>query len=274
MNGINIFYEHIFEACMQRGVSLEKALLAARSFGIDGLECEHWRLEDRSAMSLFESCGMKVSSVYMSFDFPHEEENLSEKKYCQLFETAAYFGADKVLAIPGFVCRGEDISRVSEKISRILGKMCRRAGEYNITVTVEDFDDCSAPYSTIKGLEYLLENTEGLKFTFDTGNFAYSLESAEEAYGRLKPYIAHVHLKDRSYESSRGTPDGTNAKADLSGRLMYSCEAGEGCIGIESIVKKLVSDGYSGSFSIEHFGACDQLEYMKRSAENIRNYLR
>lgn len=273
MNGINIFYEHIFEACEQRSISVEKALLAAKSFGIDGLECDCWRLEDRNTMSLFESCGMKVSSVYMCFDFPHEEENISEKKYCGLLETAAYFGADKVLAVPGFAHKGEDAARISEKISRTLGKMCRRAGEYNITVTVEDFDDCAAPYSTIKGLEFFLENTEGLKFTFDTGNFAYSLESAEKAYGRLKPYIAHVHLKDRSYDLSRGNPDGTNAKADLSGKLMYPCEVGEGHIGIEGLVKKLISDGYSGSFSIEHFGACDQLEYMKRSAENIRKYL-
>ena len=41
-------------------------------------------------------------------------------------------------------------------------------------------------------------------------------------------------------------------------------------IGIEKLLKKLVADGYSGRFAIEHFGAVDQAEYMKKSAENIR----
>lgn len=271
MKRLNIFYEHIHEICSQRQMSLEKALLAAKDCGIDGLECDIMRLKGSETLSLFDSCAMTVSSVYQTFDFPHEDEKLSEKKYCSLLETAAYFGADKVLAIPGFVRRGEDISAVSEKISRVLSKMCRRAKEYSVTVTLEDFDDCAAPYSTAKGLEYFLENTDGLKLTFDTGNFAYSLENAQNAYDMLKKHIIHVHLKDRSFDMRDSSPD--SAKEDLSGRKMYPCETGNGFIGIEKLVKRLLSDGYPGSFSIEHFGAPDQLEYMKRSSENIRKYI-
>ena len=114
-----------------------------------------------------------------------------------------------------------------------------------------------------------MENVPKLRFTFDTGNFAYSLENAEDAYIKLRKYVHHVHLKDRSWDSRRADPDNTNGQADLSGKIMYPCESGNGFIGIAGIVKKLLTDGYSGSFSVEHFGAADQLVYMKRSAENI-----
>lgn len=69
-------------------------------------------------------------------------------------------------------------------------------------------------------------------------------------------------------------PDGSNAKADISGELMYPCECGGGYVGVESLVKQIVADGYTGGFSAEHFGAADQLDYMRRSAENITEWLR
>lgn len=36
------------------------------------------------------------------------------------------------------------------------------------------------PCSTAMGLWFFLQNVEGLGFTFDTGNFAYSLEDASD----------------------------------------------------------------------------------------------
>ena len=107
--------------------------------------------------------------------------------------------------------------------------------------------------------------SEGLRWTFDTGNFAYVREDPAEAYARLRKYLAHVHVKDRSHDASRGLPDGSNAKADISGELMYPCECGGGYVGAEFLVKRLAA---------EHFGAADQLDYMRRSAENITEWLR
>lgn len=42
---------------------------------------------------------------------------------------------------------------------------------------------------------------------------------------------------------------------------------------MEGLVKRLLADGYAGEFSVEHFGAADQLEYMRRSAENVRRWI-
>lgn len=48
-----------------------------------------------------------------------------------------------------------------------------------------------------------------LKFTLDTGNFAYSDEDAVQAYEVLKDYIVHVHCKDRNVDPALTGSTGT-----------------------------------------------------------------
>ncbi len=274
MNRLNIFLEHIYEACAQRGITPERMLLEAHGMGYSGLECDLWRLSDRENIrALFDSCGMRAASVYAFYDLAHEiPENSLEKTLAHL-ETAAYFGAEKVLVVPGFIQPGDDREEFLRRTCEQLSVMCRRAEAYGITVTLEDFDDCNSPCCKASLLERLLSETDGLGFTFDTGNFAYMLENTAQAYERLKPYIAHVHLKDRSRDTSRSNSDRSNAKDDISGAEMFPCEVGSGYIGVEALVKKLISDGYTGDFSVEHFGAVDQTLYMKKSAGNVKKWL-
>ncbi|MBP0957744.1 MAG: sugar phosphate isomerase/epimerase [Oscillospiraceae bacterium] len=267
---LNIFLEHIYEGAEQQSITPEIMLTYAKEAGYDGLECDLWRLSEKSeTKKLFDSTGLTVSSVYNMYDLGHEDISLSKEKIHSHLETAAYFGAKTVLAVAGFIAPEDNFDAIRGKMAETLCYMCEAAKQYGITVTLEDFDDNAAPYSTSDGLLWFMENVKGLSFTFDTGNFAYSLENAEDAYIKLRKYISHVHLKDRSRDRSRANTENTNGKPDLSGRVMYPCEAGNGYIGIEGLVKKLLNDDYKGSLSIEHFGANDQLMYMKKSAENV-----
>lgn len=272
---LNIFLEHIFEGAEQQSITPEKMLQKAREAGYEGLECDLWRLSDKAeTKKLFDACGLSVSSVYNMYDMGHEEFSLSKEKIHTHLETAAYFGAKTVLAVAGFINPEDNFDAVRGRMAEALSFMCEAAVQYGITVTLEDFDDIAAPYSDSDGLLWFMENVKGLGFTFDTGNFAYSLENAEDAYVKLKKYISHVHLKDRSRDRSRANAENTNGKPDLSGRIMYPCEVGNGYIGIEGLVKKLLNDDYIGSLSIEHFGANDQLLYMQKSAENIQRIIK
>lgn len=274
MNRINIFLEHIYEACAQRGIPLDQMLCEAHEMGYSGLECDLWRLSaGAETKALFERCGMKAASIYSWYDFPHDAESQSLEKMKAHLETAELFGADKIMAIPGFFQPGDDRDCVFDRCAEQLQKLTELAAERGITVTVEDFDDLNSPCCNIAGLSRLFEGAPGLRFTFDTGNFAYVRESAAEACKLLRGRISHVHLKDRSRDSSRADRDGKNAKADISGEIMYPCETGGGYIGIEPLVKELARSGYSGDFSVEHFGAVDQTEYMRRSAENVKRWL-
>jgi sugar phosphate isomerase/epimerase len=284
-----------------------KVLKYASDLGISGLECDFFRLWDEakgepillrantnepesesqtlkyfvnednadavSLKSLFNKAGLSVASIYRTFDFGHALREESLRQIDEVLKCAKLYGADKILAIPGFINEDDDGESVISKMTELLKLFVERAGKLGIRVTLEDFDLNTAPYSTISGLKCFFENVPGLGYTFDTGNFAYSLEDELEAYSALKSYICHVHLKDRSWDDSRADEKASNAKANLSGRLMYPCEVGGGFIKIRECLELLKKDGYAGSFSIEHFGAVNQPEYMKKSVMNLKDML-
>ncbi len=267
---LSVFYEHIFEAAQQSGKSVEWVLQYAKSCGVDLLECDLWRLSDREEqLALLRRCGMGVSCIYSHFDFLHDSAESSERKGRELLSAAQYFGVERVLCLPGLYSGAQDRESETAQFIGGLSRLCDMARDYGVTVTVEDFDDINSPCCRMQDIRRLLDGCEGLRYTFDTGNFRYCLEDAEKAYALLHASVAHVHLKDRSYDPARSNADGTNGKPDISGEIMYPAEVCGGVIGAERLIKRLLSDGYDGVFAIEHFGAADQLAYMKKSAESI-----
>lgn len=274
MNRLNIFLEHIYEACSQNDITLQEMLLQAHDMGYSGLECDLWRLDNRTLRSLFSGCGMTAASVYGHYDLAHDAPEVTREKALRHLEASAYFGADKILVIPGFIAPDDDRNAFFDRTCARLSEICALARTYGVTVTVEDFDDVNSPCCDIAGLMRLLSGSDGLCWTFDTGNFAYVNEDPAEACGKLGKYLAHVHIKDRSRDIARADSDRSNVKADISGEMMYPCECGAGYVGTEALVKKLLAGGYAGDFSAEHFGAVDQREYMRRSAENILRWIK
>ncbi|MBR4223540.1 MAG: sugar phosphate isomerase/epimerase [Oscillospiraceae bacterium] len=253
---INVFYEHIAEGCIQRGITVEEGLRTARSYGIEGLECDLWRLTDRILKTVLDDNGMQVRSVYHMFDTKGEPVDTIKGDLLSLLDTAAFYGADKVLIVPGL-----DMDR--EYAARMLSVICASAEGYGIKAMIEDYDDIRSPCCRSDDIAYLLERAPSLGFAFDTGNFAYCGEDELVAFGRFSDRIVHVHLKDRSRIPS-GDP-----KTDVSGRDMWPCAVGDGYIHIREILGKLSSLGYKGDFSIEHFGSNDHFLHMQRSADML-----
>ncbi|MCM1579219.1 MAG: sugar phosphate isomerase/epimerase [Ruminococcus sp.] len=264
-----IFFEHIIEGAEQMGIPLQAALEKVRPMGYEALECDLWRLADRQMKITFDDSGLSVVSLYHTYDFPHETSLSAREKYLSHLETAAFYGAGKILCVPGFIERGDSEEDCMKRTAERLSEMCAEAAGYNITVTIEDYDDINSPCCTVSRIDFLLKNVPPLMFTFDTGNFAYALEDVRAACERFFPRIAHVHLKDRLH-SNMPLP---NPKADLSGENMYPCAAGEGYIGIADIVRQLRSKGYKGDCSVEHFGAADQFKTMENSLKNLNSFL-
>lgn len=163
MHRLNIFLEHIYEAAQQRGTTFESMLSEARKMGYTGLECDLWRLSDCvNVRNLFESCGLNVASIYSMYDFLRDTPEKSLDGMKRHLETAAYFGAEKVLAIPGFFQPGDDREAGFAKFAEQLSVMCELAAEYGIMVTLEDFDDSASPCCDTQGLERLMRSVQGL----------------------------------------------------------------------------------------------------------------
>ncbi len=288
---ISVFFDHAREAAEQTGMDLTEVLRSVRGFGITALECSlESLLEDvEGRKELFRSSDLQVSSVYAVVDFVNAQS--AEAGYA-LVDTAAEFGADKVLIVPGFVpvegsktevsLKGEnavDIDREClrkatkkigtsqmKNIAKNLNELCAYAAKKGIVVTMEDYDDASAPFASDVQLKWFLENVPELYICFDTGNFMYADVDELAAFELLKDRIRHVHLKDRSLEVHAGeTP-----KETVTGKMMYASPVGKGCIHMEEVIDGLKKIGYDDTLAIEHFGAMDQLRFMRESAAWIR----
>jgi L-ribulose-5-phosphate 3-epimerase len=101
--------------------------------------------------------------------------------------------------------------------------------------------DPATAANTSQKLEVLLKKIAGprIKAVWDPGNNLY-VPGAEkpypDGYERLKPYIAHIHIKDIGY-----LPDGKPT----------ACAIGTGAVDYAQIFKRLTDEGYQEWLSLE-----------------------
>lgn len=114
---------------------------------------------------------------------------------------------------------------------------------------------------TIDGMQSILdalghENTVGINL--DTGNSWLGGGDPLDFVKTFGPRIKHVHWKDmpQEWESKRGTVFGCG---------MGTIPLGEGVVGIEAIVKELISTGFNGPTTLEVAGE----DHVKKSAERL-----
>lgn len=101
------------------------------------------------------------------------------------------------------------------------------------------------------------------------GNFAYSDEDVAQGYELLKEYIVHVHCKDRGQEEKYQAAEREGRRRHCRG--LACVPAGGGYLPIGELVTRLKAQGYDGYLAIEHFDAPDQMEYIRRSADYLKN---
>ncbi len=292
---LSIFYEHLREAVEQTGKSLEELLAQARNAGISGVEMEFTTLVQKPELNrIIKDAGMEISNLYQFFDFGN--------KYAagmhtgrKMIDMAKAMGIRRVMLIPGFLPeeQAKELSRVSHSfeetdrymsgIAEILAmrdaiaELTEYAKDRGIMVSLEDFDSFTSPIARINQLKWFFTQVPDLKHTLDMGNYAFSNESAEEAYELFKDQIGHVHCKDRGEDEEApeiweelGVPLGEEL---LHRRGMKPVPVGDGYVPIARLVQKLKDQGYEGYMAIEHFGAPDQLGFMLKSAEFLKTLL-
>lgn len=267
---ISVFYDHIVEAAEQTDKSIQDILKIVRNAGVTGLEINLTCLmeNEKDITKWMQDAQMEISCIYEFYDWGNTEDISKGKMQVDM---AAKMGAGKVLVVPGFVTEDEakemHKSGVTflnqnphvQQMKHALAEIVRYAQTKDIKVTLEDFDLNIAPYATADGLLWFMQQVPGLRFTMDTGNFAYSDEDAWAGFEKLRGYVAHVHCKDRGEEGLSFTYN----------KGLASCPVGAGYMPIEKVIKALKQDGYDDYLAIEHFGAKDQLQFMEQSAQYL-----
>ncbi|MBE5864166.1 MAG: hypothetical protein E7295_15185 [Lachnospiraceae bacterium] len=294
---LSIFYEHLREAMEQTGKSFEELLAEAKKAGISGVEMEFSTLVKKPELQrIIRNAGMEISNLYQFFDFGnHYAAGMHTGR--KMIDTAKAMGISRVMIIPGFLApeQAKELTKASssfeetaaymEGISEILAmrdaiaELTEYATERGIMVSMEDFDAFDSPIARMNPIKWFLTQVPGLKHTLDMGNYAFSNESATEAYELFKDQIGHVHCKDRGEEKEEdpeiwkglGVPFGEELTHR---RGLKPVPVGDGYMPIAELVKKLKDQGYQGYMAIEHFGAPDQLGFMLKSAEFMRELLK
>ncbi len=293
----------------QTGLSLEEIGAILNKKGVTGIEADYEELEASGFAMAKElaAVGLPIHSVYKRFDWSHHPE---AEDYEEVLNRLQSGGIHYMLVIPGFVDVPEDMPLTMEhafspeftakkeaarkNMLPNVKKLCDAAPKYDVHITMEDYDDLSAAFSTKEELAWFFERVPNLGCAFDTGNFFYSCQEAMEAFELLKNRITYVHCKDRSFGQlypnqllfTKGTAgDGNREKTDirlllpkedtkarLDGKPMFSAPVGGGVIPMTEILKKLKAQGYDGTYAIEHFGSVNHMEWMLQSAEYLTSF--
>ncbi len=280
MKKLSVFYDHILEAMEQTNRTRLELFQEVKSEGIDAIEisAKHVRKNYRELKEDLNESGLVISCIYETYDWGNKPLWLQAKKQVDL---ARKVGAKTILVIPGFLSEKEAAALNEKAVSNeetsifmnansktqnmkdALNKLVAYASTKGVSVTLEDYDGYTAPYSRMYQLKWFMQNVPGLKFTLDMGNFAFSDEDVKQAYTILSQYIVHVHCKDR------GEEEHNTENRYKRGLLPVPC--GKGYLPIKELVNLLIENGYDGYFAIEHFGAPDQATYIKTSAEYLRD---
>lgn len=272
---ISVFYDHILQAAEQSGRTVKEILCMVRGAGIEAVEI---RLEALLAGEeipvLLKEADLQVSCIYEFYEMGLYDEQEKGRLH---IDTAARFGAAKILVVPGFLSRLEaermhahaksydkmaafmEKNKHVQKMAKSLSAMVIYGKEKGVTVTVEDFDGRTSPVSRMYGILWFMQKVPGLGYTLDTGNFAFSDEDVLAAWALLKDYVVHVHCKDRGEDAS--------IKPKAVNRGLISVATGSGYLPIAELLAGLSAHGYEGYLAIEHFDAPNQVACIRQSAE-------
>lgn len=273
---ISIFYDHLQEAVEQSGLCMDEVVQKVRNAGITGLEINLTSLieQEKQVVTLLEKYDMNISCIYEFYDWGNHPDLAYGRKHVDM---AGKMGAKNILVVPGFLPDEEaemlrmagrekaSLYQFMEKNQKVqqmkknLQELTAYAASQNVSVTLEDFDHKAAPFATKWQLLWFMEHVEGLRFTMDIGNFVYSDEDAYAGFQLLKPWMVHIHAKDRGEESL--------SEVFACNKGMAACPTGAGYLPVERIVREAITEGYQGYVAVEHFGAQNQIEYMQKSAE-------
>lgn len=270
---LSCFYDNLKEAAVQTGMDITDILDEVHDMGITAVECSIENLlEDELQMKvMLAEAGLEVSAVTGKLDFGTAPD--ASYGYT-LVDTAVSYGCRKVLVIPGFTSVSPDPETqsrqvgtpVMQQMAKNLTELLTYARSRGVLLMMEDYDDAAAPFCSEVQLKWFIDNVPGLFVCFDTGNFMYSGVSEMTAFGLLKDHIVHVHLKDRDIAGD----DEEQPKIALNGTPMYASPVGYGMVCMSEIIKELQNIGYDDTLVIEHYGAPDQMRYLRASVEWVK----
>lgn len=263
-----VFYYHLLDAARQTGLPFEEVAARATAAGISAVELNLSHLEaDPALPEKLAACGLGVSSLVADYQFDRDAAGARLDAHV---DWAARCGAGRAMIVPGFFGTPEendpavfDRAPLARATRAAFARAVERGAQKGVTVTIEDYDHDRSPVRSTAHMAWFLDRVPGLMVTLDTGNFVHADEDVCAGLALFRDKIRHVHCKDRGADPQ--TARGTRCAG------LAPVAVGDGYLPIAPVVSSLLSSGYDGFFTIEHFGAPDHLAYMTRSAAFLQS---
>lgn len=230
--------------------SLEQIAENGRKFGFQGVELRthtdnnHFHPdasveESRRVAKLFRDAGVPVVSVmaYTRFAFtdPAEVAKMQElmRKHIRIAEAMQ---APFIRTFAGQVPKGSSLEAMLPVVGDALKPLAEEAAAKGVRIGLETHDDWCAGKTCVQLLKRI-GNEKGFGIVYDIFNaFTSGLESWEETYNVVRPYIIYCHLKDAWHSA-----DGKH----------HYVPVGAGDLPLEKILRRFKQDGFNSYFSFE-----------------------
>jgi D-psicose/D-tagatose/L-ribulose 3-epimerase len=191
-------------------------MLAAHGYGAIELGGEPDRTDADGISDLLAGCGLKVSGLTASCDWPTDERDLANpdseiraravRHFCRCVDLAVSVGAGQIGVLPGACGRFAPIADVARERAwaveglRAIGEY---AGEHGVVVTVEPLNRYEAFLATrVEEALALISDVDLPNFGVVADAFHMMMEEADPA-GAIElagPYLRALHLADSNRE--------------------------------------------------------------------------
>ncbi|MDB6073250.1 MAG: Sugar phosphate isomerase/epimerase [Verrucomicrobiaceae bacterium] len=259
--------------------------IESRGVEIDGVKGNLHEIPDpvfEKVVAKLEETGMKISGFgslignwakKIGDDF-----SITEAEISRAIPRMQRLGAKLIRVMSYAVCKddkGADLEEqfADERIKR-MRVINQRFADAGITVLHENCMNWGGMSPTY--VKRMAEAVPGMKWVFDTGNPVFiddrdrpgHKQDSWEMYQAVKPFMAHVHVKDGRWVKEKNDAEYTFP--------------GEGEGQTERIMKDLVDTGYNGYISIEPHvavvfhgaGAADELSPEQKAKEQYDSYIK
>jgi sugar phosphate isomerase/epimerase len=148
-------------------------------------------------------------------------------------ELAQFYGTQRIRIFSFYLPEDQDPSVYRAEVLRRLSELTARARDRGLFLVLENEKGIygDRPSRVADCVESIA--SPALQLAFDPANFLEIGESIPAAWSRLKPYVAHFHVKDYDIHLHRNVP------------------AGEGQGEIARLIKDAVAGGFSGFCVLE-----------------------
>lgn len=251
----------------------------AQDAGIDSLDLMEYEVKlygQKKLQAALAKYGMTCGCIVATLPFFAEVETYPQKLE-QALNCAEALGAGILMVVPGgndrrtctLLTKDEQLRRAVELYTIAVCHAAKR----NIQVGFENTPQNYKHLCTPEECRYVLDQVKELGFIFDTGNFRVADPDGDElaAYELLRDRIIRVHLKDVAKGPFR------SGEECVDGQSIRCVVTGAGIIPMETLVRRLETDGYQGVCSVEYaalpgvFGE-DHTKYLRFYVSQIRAY--